>query len=131
MSVVTIEATCERDALGELEVFTFDLFAVVPPEKTRHLEENGLPRIGTKLSPGDIVIGRLAKSRTHDTSVRIDDRDLYVLSFEELNKKYGHMWVNRSVYAAANQVGTVKSARLVEENGVTRAIVELDQGQSE
>ena len=114
------------DEKGEPEEFTSDLFPNIDSNATDHLDENGLPRIGTQIRPGMIVVGKHGQSATYEKSKLPTSQDLHGLSQTELNQKYGHLWKVTPVYADRESVGVVTAAYLEEANGKQQAIIELD-----
>lgn len=120
-----IEVGRERDSTGDLEEFTWDLFPVVPAEFTRHLDSDGLPKVGTEIKPGMIVVGKIGKSSTFNRECQPTPGEANWLSFEELRDKYGHQWCNSSYYATSETVGTVTEAYLSGDGETQRAVVVL------
>jgi hypothetical protein len=114
------------DEKGELEEFTFDLFPNIDSEKTLHLDTNGLPKLGTEIKEGMILVGKQGQSASYDRAKLPTSQELHGLSQTELNQKYGHLWKVTPVYADRESVGVVMAAYLEEANGKQQAIVELD-----
>jgi DNA-directed RNA polymerase beta subunit len=126
-----IEVGRDRDSSGDLEEFTWDLFPVVPADLTTHLDADGLPKIGTEIKPGMIVVGKIGKSSTFDPGCQPMLGEANWLSFEEMRDKYGHQWRNTSFYATPETVGTVTEAYLTGDGESQRAVVVLTGGASE
>jgi DNA-directed RNA polymerase beta subunit len=63
-----ITVIADKDELGEPEEFTWDLFPVVDSKATLHLDANGLPKVGTRTTPGMILVGKIGKTRSFDRS---------------------------------------------------------------
>jgi DNA-directed RNA polymerase beta subunit len=121
-----IELATGPDELGETEEFTWDLFPVVDPEKTTHLNANGLPKVGTRIVPGIIIVGKIGKSRDYDSSRQPTSLEIQGLPFDELRSRYGGMWKDSSLYADSQTSGIVKEAYLESHQGSQRAVVILD-----
>jgi DNA-directed RNA polymerase beta subunit len=90
------------------------------------LDENGLAKVGTHIRPGMIVVGKIAKTKRFDpadqpTSLKVQGTD-----FQSLNREYGSMWKDVSLYATTEMFGTVQQAYLEESPSGTIAIVELE-----
>lgn len=120
-----IEVGRNRDATGELEEFTWDLFPVVPAELTLHLDSDGLPKVGTEIRPGMILVGKIGKNSTYNPDWQPTPSEANWMSFEELRDKYGHQWRNTSFYASSEMVGTVTAAYLSGDGESQRAVVVL------
>jgi DNA-directed RNA polymerase beta subunit len=123
-----IEVGRERDSTGDLEEFTWDLFPVVPAELTVHLNSDGLPKVGTQIRPGMIVVGKIGKSPTFDRDCQPTPGEANWSSFEEMRDKYAHQWYNASFYATSETVGTVTEAYLSGDGETQRAVVVLTGG---
>ena len=115
------------DEQGDLEEFTWDLFPVVDPQLTRHLDENGLPRTGAKIVPGMVLVGKLGKSSTYHESAHPSPLEVQGLHFSALCSLYGHLWKNTSLYSTEEHCGTVENAYFEKDQGRLRAVVELVQ----
>lgn len=83
MQSLVFEIAVGRDELGEPEVCTWDLLPVVNSSETSHLDENGLPKIGTKLRPGMIMVGKIGKAKGFHRSRKPTNLELHGLSFNE------------------------------------------------
>lgn len=128
---MVIEIRRERDSAGDLEEFTWDLFPVLPAEVTLHLDSNGLPKLGTEIRPGMIVVGKIGRSPTYDSNCQPTSIEANGLSFDELHAKYAHQWRNTSFYATPETVGTVTEAYLSGAGETQRAVVILTGGTGE
>jgi DNA-directed RNA polymerase beta subunit len=111
------------DDLGEPEEFTWDLLPVVDPRKTVHLTKNGLPKPGTRIVPGMIVVGKIGKSRKYDPCRQPTALEIHGLPFDELRLRYGDMWKDSSLYADSKMSGVVQESYLEASHGKERAIV--------
>ena len=125
MKRTRIEVEQELDDQGDLEEFTWDLLPVVDPQQTRHLDENGLPRIGTPILAGMILVGKLGKSSAFNELEQPSSLEIQGLPFAALRARYGHLWKDTSRYATEELHGTVENAHFEKVNGKLRAIVEL------
>lgn len=122
----TLETIAGTDELGEPEEFTWDLIPVVDPRATAHLEANGLPKLGTRLVPGMIVVGKIGKTRRYDPSRQPTALELHGLSFDELRSRFGEMWKDSSLYADQNTSGVVTEATIKTVKGNEVAVVLID-----
>jgi DNA-directed RNA polymerase beta subunit len=102
-----IEVEAQIDELGELEEFTWDLVFLVDPNKTLHLEGEGLPKIGTKIMPGMVVVGKVGKSALYSNYKRPQSAEFQLYSDDQLTEKYGKYWRDGSLYADSSMVGYV------------------------
>lgn len=118
-----ITAVAGKDELGEPEVFTWDLFPVVDPSATLHLDTNGLPKIGTRIAPGMIIVGKIGKTRSFDRSRQPSALELHGLSFDDLQSRFGSMWTDGSLYADPDTAGIVEQASIETVNGQQVAVV--------
>jgi DNA-directed RNA polymerase beta subunit len=127
MSIVRVEVKQQRDELGELEEFTWDLYPLVDGKQTTHLDENGLPKVGVVIAPGMILVGKIGKTRQFDPNRQPNALEIHGLPVEEVRARYGHMWINTSLYASQDTAGTVQKAYFEESSTVMKAIVELNR----
>lgn len=77
-----IVADQKRDERKELEEFSFDLFLLIPDERTVHLEENGLAKVGIIIKPGMILIGKIGKTRAYDPTNQPNSLEVHGWPFE-------------------------------------------------
>jgi len=122
-----IKVVAGFDAQGDPEEFTWDLFPLIPPAATKHLDSNGLPKIGAKIVRGMILVGLIGKSETYDAGKRPNTIEIQGLGRAYVNAKYGHMWLNKSAYAGDEACGTVLSARIELQDGISVAVVEIEK----
>lgn len=122
----SVEVVAGTDAFGEMEEFTWDLFPVVDPQKTTHLNTDGLPKVGSHVVPGMILIGKIGKTQHYDPARQPTSLEIQGLSFDELRSRYGNMWRDSSLYADARTSGIVKKAYIENHQGKQRAVVILD-----
>lgn len=122
---IRIECAPLVDELGEQVEFTSDLAPLVPLAKTAHLDENGLPSVGTQIMPGMVIVGRIGKTRQYDKTKAPDCLEYLNLSDDELRIKYGNMWKDYSIYAESVHRGKVISSQLVNTSNGCKAIVEI------
>ena len=120
-----IEVLQELDELGEPEQFTWDLFPIVDSSKTLHLDQNGLPKAGTYVRPGMIVVGKIGKTAKWNPSSQPSALEIHGSHSSELNRKYGAMWKDSSLYATESLCGIVERAYLEDTPSGLRAVVEL------
>ena len=114
------------DDYGDPEEFSWDLFPVVDSRRTLHLDQDGLPKLGTKIVPGMIIIGKIGKAKDYDPEHQPSALEIHGLEPEDLRRKYGHMWRDSSLYADEDAIGIVNRAFLEKtSNGAIKAIVEL------
>jgi DNA-directed RNA polymerase beta subunit len=121
-----VEVVADTDEVGEPEEFTWDLFPVVDSKATLHLGANGLPKVGTRVYPGMILVGKIGKTRTYDPSRQPSCLELHGLSPDELRSRYGHMWKDSSLYADATMVGVVTGAAIETVQGREVAVVVIE-----
>lgn len=124
--VRVFEITVNSDELGELEELSWDLTPVVASNITSHLDENGLPRLGTVLTPGMILVGKIGKTNAYASERKPTDLEIHGLDFSELKERFGHLWMDASEYVPEGVYGEVVSAKLkANAQGKPTAIVEL------
>lgn len=121
-----IELLQYHDDVGEAEEFTWDLFPLVEPSKTVHLGEHGLPRPGTVIHPGMIIVGKIGKTKRFDPKAQPSALEIHGMEFGELKEKYGGMWKDGSLYATEATDGVVQQAYLEETPSGQKAVVELE-----
>lgn len=115
------------DEKGEPEEFTFDLFPNIDSGATLHLDENGLPKIGTEIREGMIVVGKHGQSTCYERSKLPSALEYHGWSRIELNEKYGHLWNVTPAYAGPDSSGVVTAAYLEVVDGRQQAVVELER----
>ncbi len=119
-----IEVAQNIDEFGDPEEFSWDLYPLVDSTETAHLDEFGLPKIGTLIQPGMVIVGKIAKTLSFDPTRQPSALEIQGLSREEIDKIYGHMWSNKSYYANMHTLGFVESAyMLIQEDGRLHAFV--------
>ncbi len=123
--VIKVHVDQFLDEIGLPEEFTWDLFPIVRAESTLHLEGKGLPKIGTKITPGMIIIGKRGNAKNYRPEKAPTAFDAHIFSFEELKLKFGEMYYEKSLYATEEMEGTVVNAYIEEHNGKLRAVVEI------
>src|ERR1035438_3318958 len=112
MGQVTVSMVQGFDDQGDLQQFTWDLIPLVAPQETMHLGENGLPKKGTLIKPGMIIIGSIGKSSHYKAEDEPDPIEWNRYEADEMRAKYGHMWKDMSLRANVNQTGQVVDAWL-------------------
>jgi DNA-directed RNA polymerase beta subunit len=122
-----IEVQQSADETGELEEFTWDLFPLVDASETTHLDESGLPKIGTRIRAGMIIVGKIAKTRSYDPERQPTAIEIQGLDRQTLCSKYGGMWRDTSLYADEAQLGVVKGASFVQRGGSTVAVILIEK----
>ena len=120
-----IEILQRIDGYGSLEEFTWDLYPLIDAKYTEHLNESGLPKIGTRMQTGMIVVGKIGKTVHYDPQRQPTSLEIQGLDRESVNLKYGHMWTNTSIYADSLTEGVVEESFFVNRNGQRVAIVRL------
>lgn len=121
-----IEVQQNAGETGELEELTWDLFPLVDASHTLHLDGSGLPKVGTRITPGMILVGKIAKTRTYDPERQPTPLEIHGLERKTLCSKYSHMWQDTSLYANETRSGVVQSASFEERDGSIVAVVLLD-----
>jgi DNA-directed RNA polymerase beta subunit len=125
-----IEVQQVTDETGELEEFTWDLFPLVDASETTHLDESGLPKIGSRIRPGMIIVGKIARTRSYDPERQPTALEIQGLDLQTLRCTYGHMWQDRSLYADETRSGVVREAFFERRNGSTVAVVQIEKDAS-
>jgi DNA-directed RNA polymerase beta subunit len=115
------------DERGEPEDFTWDLFPLVPAEATLHLNRWGVPHPGTEIKEGMILVGKIGKSKSFSEDQIPTALEIHAYEFPTLKAKFGHLWVDRSVYAKKADTGIVIHAKVEPIDGREVAVVELEQ----
>lgn len=125
MSIHRVGLLSDVDETGEPVEFTWDLFPLVDASETTHLDENGLPKPGTRIREGMILVGRIGKTRDFDPSAEPTALEVHGLPLEELRQRFGHMWKDYSHYATRDETGVVLTAHLSDTPSPRTAIIEL------
>jgi hypothetical protein len=128
------------DELGDPEVFVGNLSVTIRDEETKHLEDNGLPSIGTYVRPNMILVGKYGNSK-HMADGEPPGLEFDILTskpFEYIKEKYGYLYIDSPLYVPAEIYGTVVKASL-EPTGkfvnnepllTARVVIEIDEAQS-
>ncbi len=61
--MITIKVKQFPDEFGDTEEFTSDVSVLVGEDSVAHLDSDGLPKVGTPLKIGMIVVGKLGRKR--------------------------------------------------------------------
>jgi DNA-directed RNA polymerase beta subunit len=122
-----IEVQQGADETGELEEFTWDLFPLVDASETTHLDESGLPKVGSHIKPGMIIVGKIARTHSYDPERQPTALEIQGLDLQTLRSAYGHMWQDRSLYADETRSGIVRDAFFESQNGSTVAVVQIEK----
>lgn len=121
----TLRCTLERDEAGESEEFTNDIDYVTNAEDLTHLQSNGLPKVGARVIPGMVVVGKLGR-RKGASPGRMNELELLSATERELQDYYREWLYDGSLYVPDGCVGKVVSASVTTIEGVTQAVVEID-----
>lgn len=122
-----IEVSVGYDELGQPEECSWDLIPVVSSEFTSHLDIDGLPKEGTVLHPGMILVGKIGKSIAYATGRKPTELEIQSLDFKELEKQFGHLWIDRSYYVPNGTHGIVTDCeRKLNANGTGTISIELN-----
>lgn len=114
------------DAQGNCEEFTSDMSLILGSEKTHHLTDDGLPRIGSRITPGMILIAKIGATEEYDRRSLPDDMELLTSDESTLARKYARMFHDGSLYAPDDLNGTVRNAFFTEDDGRRVAVVEVE-----
>lgn len=121
-----VDVQQDVDETGALEEFTWDLFPMVDASETTHLLESGLPKLGTPIKPGMIIVGKIAKTRFYNADRQPTALEIEGLDRQALFLKYGGMWHDTSLYADEAHSGVVRSASFERRNGLMVAVVVIE-----
>jgi hypothetical protein len=89
------------------------------------LGDNGLPKKGTRITPGMILVGKCGRTRSYEKD-KPDCLEIHSLPYDELKREYGHLWTDTSLYATDETAGIVIDAYIEEFRGSSRAVVILE-----
>jgi DNA-directed RNA polymerase beta subunit len=120
-----IRCSAKRDDRGQPEEFTNDLSCVT--EWNAELEQfasNGLPKVGTRVRPGMLLIGKLGQKRS-DVKGTWNKVRILTASEIELRDHYSKWLYNASYYAPEDCSGIVTAAYFEDRNGERTAVVEI------
>jgi len=122
-----LEVSVGRDELGQPEECSWDLIPVVSSKLTLHLDRDGLPKEGTVLRPGMILVGKIGKSSEYATGRKPTKLEIQALECEELKEQFGYLWIDRSFYVPEGMYGVVTSCeRNLNPDGTGTISIELD-----
>jgi hypothetical protein len=114
------------DEQGGPEEFTSEVDLLVGSRNVAHLEQNGLPRVGTLLKPGMIAVAKWGRSRAYDRSLIPTGVEEQYYTPQELVDKFGYLFINSSRYVNQGEEGRVVGARFEGKEPHLVAIVELN-----
>jgi hypothetical protein len=77
-----------------------------------------------------ILVGKIGKSRSFSEDQTPSALETHSFDFPTLKANYGHLWVDRSVYAKKGDTGIVIHARVEPTDGNEVALIELEQPDS-
>lgn len=115
------------DQQGGLEDFTRDAFLILPQTATSHLDENGLPPVGTSVRPGIILIAKFGATKSYRREDLPKDLELWSQDKETLRRKYKHMFYDACLYVPEGVHGRVTEAFIEIRGTLKRAVVRLEQ----
>jgi len=119
--------TQELDEQGRLEEFCSDAGYILKRETTRHLQDNGLPKIGTYVQPGICLIAKFGATSSYSKSRMPSEMESLASDEDELIERYGHMFYDGSLYVPDGVFGVVTNADFsLNEAGRKLAIVEIE-----
>ena len=119
-----IEVAIGVDEVGDTEELTWDLIPIVDAEQTKHLDEIGLPKPGTMLRPGMIMVGKIGKTKAYIAGRKPTDLELHSLGFGELQRQFAYLWNDCSERVPAAFYGVVVESRLeTRDDGTNIAVV--------
>ena len=122
--IIILESLVDFDDTGKQETLTNDLFPLVDLSLTSHLDERGLPKVGTHLKPGMIAIGKIANRRAALYERKPTDLEIHAYDRETIKAKFGHLWEDRSVYVPEGISGVVENTEIQQlPSGGQKAIV--------
>jgi hypothetical protein len=125
----TVQIVVEQglDEKGQPEEFTWDLYPLVDSAEMQHLTDDGLPKKGTFIKQGMVIVGKTGRGHAFDPEKLPNSLELHALDREQLGAKYRDYWTNTSCYASRD-MGRVTGARFETRGGKLCAIVDLCTG---
>jgi len=126
MKITRIIVEQAIDEKGQLEEFTSDIYPLVDSGDVLHLEDNGLPKSGTLIADGMVIVGKTGRGAAFDPGVMPTAIEWQGLEREELATRYANYWTNTSRYATKETEGTVVRAYFETKGGKLCAIVEMN-----
>jgi DNA-directed RNA polymerase beta subunit len=125
MKTIRIIVPQEVDEKNQPEEFTCDLYPLVDSIKLLHLDDNGLPRKGTAIRAGMVVVGKTGRGPRFDPQHMPTSLELNGLPREELAARYANYWTDTSHYASKETEGIVESACFETVDSKLCAVVEI------
>ena len=127
MVIREFKVEVSRDELGKFEETTWDLFPLLEPELTKHLDEDGLPKTGTLLKPGMVLVGKIGKTEAYLVDRKPTDLEIHDLSFGDLREQFGHLWKDASVRMPNGVTGNVVASEILNtSDGKRFAVIQVD-----
>jgi DNA-directed RNA polymerase beta subunit len=126
VATIQFRSVQQRDELGNPEEFTSDGGYVVEAARLAHIQDDGLPRIGTPVVSGTLLIAKFGATKAYRRENLPNDLELLTSSERALIEKYQRMFYDASVYAPAGTVGRVANAYFTHADGQTVAVVEVE-----
>lgn len=125
----TVEYTITQgiDSRGHPEEFTNDAYLTLPESSTSHLGDDGLPAIGSSVSPGLLLIGRFGTTASYRKEDLPGDLEAWSEDEATMISRYGHMFYDASLYVPDGIFGTVRSAYFEKlPDGRLKAVVRVE-----
>ena len=119
---IVIEQGCDQN--GQPEEFTWDLYPLVDSSELQHLTDEGLPKEGTLIRKGMVVVGKRGRGTAFDPEKLPNSLEMHSCKREEVASKYANFWTNTSFYAAQD-MGHVAKAYFETRGSKLCAVVEL------
>ena len=120
--IIVIQGVDEKN---QLEEFTWDLYPLVDSIKLLHLDDNGLPKKGTAIRAGMVVVGKTGRGSRFDPKHMPTSLELHGLPREELASRYVNHRTDTSHYATRETEGIVESACFETVDNKLCAVVEV------
>ena len=126
MSSLVLNVKQELDEQGNLEEFTHDVGDITDETFLEHLDKNGLSRVGTHVSEGMLLAGKIGVTKSYSKGKLPGAFEAGTLSREEYIQRWRELIYDSSLYVPKGVSGVVKDAHFEEEEGKLVAVVEIE-----
>ena len=114
------------DGQGNPEEFINSGDLILPKGTTDHLNDDGLPPVGSRVYPGMLLIAKFGATPSYRREALPTYLESRTLSEEELLRRFKHMLYDGSFYVPKGVFGTVKEAFFESRGTFKRAVVRVE-----
>jgi len=127
MPKTVVKCSQKFDELGTLEEFTNDLIDISNVDDMSYLSSEGLAKIGTRVQPGMILIGKVGQRKEAGMLRKMNAFEQLIATRKELRTYLRQRLYDASVYASSECFGVVVDAYFeLDEEGRRVAVIMIE-----